>query len=191
MMNARTHQFLIVIFLIKLLFPVVIFAKTVNGEKGLIPDVAGHDLSMLPQFQKKSKKKFKLVKDKNGAYKVTWGVLAELDLKTMKVSDNLKKIVGKTVSINGFMIPLDYQARQVREFLLVPYMPTCAHIPPPPANMILKVKINHKKGVKPLFFPINVRGKLSVGELKISKDPYALSGVFNLSKAYIGEAKFE
>jgi hypothetical protein len=48
-------------------------------------------------------------------------------------------IAGKPVRIPGFMVPLEYGKKEVKEFLLVPYFGACIHVPPPPANQIIHV----------------------------------------------------
>lgn len=52
---------------------------------------------------------------------------------------------GKRIRIAGFLVPLDAQRGQIKEFLLVPYFGACIHTPPPPANQII-----HGVAVKPL-----------------------------------------
>lgn len=52
---------------------------------------------------------------------------------------------GARIRIPGFLVPLDAQRGQVREFLLVPYFGACLHTPPPPANQII-----HAVAAKPL-----------------------------------------
>ncbi len=46
---------------------------------------------------------------------------------------------GKRIRIPGFVVPLDTERGQIREFLLVPYFGACIHTPPPPANQIIHV----------------------------------------------------
>lgn len=46
---------------------------------------------------------------------------------------------GKAIRIAGFMVPLEWGQREVKEFLLVPYFGACIHVPPPPANQIIHV----------------------------------------------------
>ncbi len=48
-------------------------------------------------------------------------------------------LVGQTVRIPGFVVPLEDSAEGMREFLLVPYFGACIHSPPPPANQIVHV----------------------------------------------------
>ncbi|MBY0413174.1 MAG: DUF3299 domain-containing protein, partial [Bdellovibrionales bacterium] len=67
---------------------------------------------------------------------VTWETLKllDFDLKTKKsiIKPELEKVLKKEVSIKGFMMPLDYEAKEVVEFLFMPYVPSCMHVPPPP-----------------------------------------------------------
>lgn len=46
---------------------------------------------------------------------------------------------GQEVRIPGFVVPLEYDEKQVSEFLLVPYFGACIHTPPPPSNQIVHV----------------------------------------------------
>lgn len=47
-------------------------------------------------------------------------------------------MAGKRVRLPGFVIPLERQGEQLREFILVPYFGACIHSPPPPANQIVQ-----------------------------------------------------
>ncbi|MFZ5482815.1 MAG: DUF3299 domain-containing protein [Pseudomonadota bacterium] len=49
------------------------------------------------------------------------------------------EIAGRTIRIPGFVVPLEYGQKAVKEFLLVPYFGACIHVPPPPANQIIHV----------------------------------------------------
>jgi hypothetical protein len=48
-------------------------------------------------------------------------------------------ILGQSVRLPGFVVPLDDLAEGMKEFLLVPYFGACVHSPPPPANQIVHV----------------------------------------------------
>ncbi len=48
-------------------------------------------------------------------------------------------VVGQTVRIPGFVVPLEDSKDGMKEFLLVPYFGACIHSPPPPANQIVHV----------------------------------------------------
>ncbi|MDP3226042.1 MAG: DUF3299 domain-containing protein [Rubrivivax sp.] len=48
-------------------------------------------------------------------------------------------LVGQSVRIPGFIVPLEDSKDGMKEFLLVPYFGACIHSPPPPANQIVHV----------------------------------------------------
>jgi hypothetical protein len=43
------------------------------------------------------------------------------------------------VKLPGFVVPVDWDAKKIGEFLLVPYYGACIHVPPPPANQTVHV----------------------------------------------------
>lgn len=47
---------------------------------------------------------------------------------------------GKRVEIDGYVVPLEFEATRVKEFLLVPYVGACIHVQSPPTNQIIYVK---------------------------------------------------
>ncbi len=71
---------------------------------------------------------------------------------------------GKYVSIGGYVVPLDFDATKVKEFLLVPFVGACIHVPPPPANQIIYVKIDKGFDVAGAFDPVTVTGKLTASQ---------------------------
>ena len=68
---------------------------------------------------------------------------AEEALKKMrKMWDNAPinpLILGQSVRLPGYVVPLEDLAAGIKEFLLVPYFGACVHSPPPPANQIVHV----------------------------------------------------
>jgi uncharacterized protein len=68
---------------------------------------------------------------------------------------------GKRVRIGGYVVPLDFEAQKVTEFLLVPFVGACIHVPPPPANQIVYVKAPKGIELKGEFDPVYVTGTLS------------------------------
>lgn len=48
-------------------------------------------------------------------------------------------LVGQSVRLPGFVVPLEDRDDGMSEFLLVPYFGACIHSPPPPANQIIHV----------------------------------------------------
>ncbi len=69
---------------------------------------------------------------------------------------------GKRVHIGGYVVPLDFEATSVKEFLLVPFVGACIHVPPPPPNQIIYVKTAKGFDVEGSFDPVYVTGTLKV-----------------------------
>ena len=72
-----------------------------------------------------------------------------------------EKIVGKKIKIDGFMVPLEFdygEALTVQEFVLVPDAGMCIHVPPPPPNQMILVKLDKPERVRYMFQPILVEG---------------------------------
>lgn len=74
----------------------------------------------------------------------------------------VQSLDGKRVHIGGYVVPLDFDATRVKEFLLVPFVGACIHVPPPPANQIVYVKTEKGFDVKGTFDPVWVTGTLKV-----------------------------
>lgn len=113
---------------------------------------------------------------------VAWETLKTLDAdpktKAPKASAELTKILGKEITMKGFMMPLDYDSKTVTEFLFMPYIPACMHVPPPPANQLVLVKM--KKGVPgiaPSMYPIELTGKLSIESNKELESSFKMDGL--------------
>jgi len=71
---------------------------------------------------------------------------------------------GQRVRIGGYVVPLDFDATKVKEFLLVPFVGACIHVPPPPANQIVYVKSEAGFDVKGSFDPVWVTGRLKAAQ---------------------------
>ncbi|QBY03311.1 DUF3299 domain-containing protein [Thalassotalea sp. HSM 43] len=67
------------------------------------------------------------------------------------------------IQMRGFLLPLEFEGKKVKEFLLVPYVGACIHEPPPAANQIVYAKL--VTPIEPpslsMFTPIEVKGKMS------------------------------
>ena len=68
----------------------------------------------------------------------------------------------KDVKISGFILPLAFNGTKVTQFLLVPFVGACIHVPPPPANQIVYVKVEQGFDVQGTFDPVWVTGTLKV-----------------------------
>lgn len=115
------------------------------------------------------------------AVEANWETLKTLgiDTKTKKaiITSELQKVLNNEVTIKGFMMPLDYEAREVVEFLFMPYVPACMHVPPPPANQLILVKMKKGNKIKPSFYPIELTGKLFVDANVELESSYKMEGL--------------
>lgn len=91
---------------------------------------------------------------------VDWRLLGEMDYISGNSSSELKALNGKAVKIPGFMVPLEDNQKDVVEFLLVPSPQACIHVPPPPPNQMVYVKM--KRGTDAAVGPIWVYGTLNL-----------------------------
>ena len=79
-------------------------------------------------------------------------------------SELIEALDGETVSLEGYLVPLDFEATEAKAFVLVPYMGACIHVPPPPPNQI--VFIEYEDGVpmealeENIWTPFRVTGNL-------------------------------
>jgi len=69
---------------------------------------------------------------------------------------------GKRVHIGGYIVPLDFAATTIKEFLLVPFVGACIHVPAPPSNQIIYVKTDKGFDVQGSFDAVYVTGMLKV-----------------------------
>ncbi|SFL77173.1 DUF3299 domain-containing protein [Shimia aestuarii] len=70
------------------------------------------------------------------------------------------EIVGQSVRLPGYILPLEFKGEEAVEFLLVPTVGACIHTPPPDANQI--VHVTYPKGIKVdgMFEPIWIAGQM-------------------------------
>lgn len=62
----------------------------------------------------------------------TWNPI--YDANGVKLNEALD---GQYIKMPGFVVPLDFSEDGTREFLFVPYVGACVHVPPPPANQLI------------------------------------------------------
>ena len=96
----------------------------------------------------------------------------------------VEELNGQRVRIPGYLLPLEVSATKVTEFLLVPYIGACIHVPPPPPNQIIYVKIGQNKSYKSknLYEPVWVTGVIAAKS--IVKDLYLVDGSAGVDIGY-------
>lgn len=96
------------------------------------------------------------------------------------------QLAGKTVRMPGYVLPLETDGTLVREFLLVPFVGACIHVPPPPPNQMVYVQIEQAFESKALYEPVWVEGVLTVDEGSHSLS--LVDGQSNVSTGYAMKA---
>ncbi len=86
----------------------------------------------------------------------------------------INSLDGKKVKLPGFILPLEFNQIELKEFLLVPYFGACTHTPPPPANQIVFAKFNTATKIKDIYSPVWISGTL---ETKRANSELTESGV--------------
>jgi hypothetical protein len=99
-------------------------------------------------------------------------------------------LAGKDVRLAGYLLPLEFSETGDTDFLLVPYVGACVHVPPPPPNQIVFVRLAEKFIAKDLFTPVWVQGPLKTKQS--SKALTLIDGTRDVSIGYhIDGAKVE
>jgi hypothetical protein len=81
------------------------------------------------------------------------------------IPESIMAFDGKPVQMAGFMMPLT-QAKEVTEFLLVPYLWGCCFGAPPAPNHMVLVDMAAGKTTEFLNVPVCIRGTFHAGEIR-------------------------
>jgi len=96
----------------------------------------------------------------------------------------VEELDGKRVRMPGYLLPLELDGTRVTEFFLVPYVGACIHVPPPPPNQIVHVKLaeNESYQSRELFEPVWVTGVMST--TSTVQELYLVDGSADISTGY-------
>ena len=73
----------------------------------------------------------------------------------------VEELDGQYVKLPGFIVPLESdEGGLLDEFLLVPYFGACIHVPPPPPNQIVYVKLEKPYEVTDIWEPYWIVGTM-------------------------------
>ncbi|MDW5418638.1 DUF3299 domain-containing protein [Iodobacter sp. CM08] len=86
-----------------------------------------------------------------------------LNFEEKKGNTYIRKLDGVRIKMTGYLLPIGFKNRKVTEFLLVPTIGSCVHVPPPPPNQLIFVE--YRKGIAQgdSFIPVSITGNLIVG----------------------------
>ncbi|MGK7907944.1 MAG: DUF3299 domain-containing protein [Synechococcus sp.] len=108
----------------------------------------------------------------------------EID-RRLAIADNtmVDELDSTSVAIPGYALPLEFaENNRVTEFLLVPYVGACIHVPPPPPNQIVYVQSERGIKMNSLFEPVMVTGQISVQQSE--QDLTFVDGSANIDVGY-------
>ncbi len=85
---------------------------------------------------------------------------------------------GKEVKIAGYVTPLSFDGDKVTDFLFVPYLGACMHVPPPGANQIVYVEDATGMNAEALYDPVWLIGRLKATPVStlVANVGYTVSG---------------
>ncbi|MDR1936219.1 MAG: DUF3299 domain-containing protein [Candidatus Accumulibacter sp.] len=98
-------------------------------------------------------------------------------LERMKNAPADRAWAGRYIRIFGFVVPLEWDNESaISEFLLVPYFGACIHVPPPPPNQIIHVRLD-----KPAKGLQSMETVLVYGQINIDNDlPDIYNSIYNI-----------
>ncbi|MGB0867605.1 MAG: DUF3299 domain-containing protein [Granulosicoccaceae bacterium] len=82
------------------------------------------------------------------------------DLPNYSSVELVEELIGKKISIPGFVVPLDMDGQAITKFLFVPYMGACIHVPPPPPNQLIYAEIEEGLVLEEQWIPLEIYGTL-------------------------------
>ena len=108
-------------------------------------------------------------------------IVAERQVRENSLNSELD---GKRIRLAGYLLPLNLSNKVIKEFLLVPYIGACTHVPPPPRNQIIYATTG--KAItfvaSEIFEPVWATGRLIMKPM--SKELYLGDGTGNINIGY-------
>ncbi|MBX3578165.1 MAG: DUF3299 domain-containing protein [Rhizobiaceae bacterium] len=127
-----------------------------------------------------------------GSLPITWRDLAPAGgAATTAVDAPLSEnLAGQEIRIEGYLLPVDREEDRVYQFMLVPWVGACSHMPQPPVNQMVLVTPSTPYRLAEAYEPVAVTGTLRTGVERTQF--FLLDGVIQLDAGYsIGRAEVE
>lgn len=86
------------------------------------------------------------------------------------------------IKMPGYVLPLEFTDTKITEFLLVPYVGACIHVPPPPPNQIVLVQVPEGLKSAGMFEPVWVTG--TIAAQSVSKELDVSDGEIDVNIGY-------
>lgn len=69
------------------------------------------------------------------------------------------------VRIPGYVVPIQFDGDLVTDFILVPFVGACIHVPPPPANQLVYVRADTPFETTGMFDAVSVTGQFNTMQI--------------------------
>jgi uncharacterized protein len=107
-----------------------------------------------------------------------WKTLRQFKSGSDEVPPEVQQLLGKTTEVAGFAImnELAYDpsgSPRMSEFLITPIPGGCIHVPPPPPNFILHVKMPAGKSAVLSFVPLWLKGQITLPKSTADRKYYS------------------
>jgi hypothetical protein len=96
----------------------------------------------------------------------------------------VKDLDGKMVRIPGYVLPLEYSGKKIKQFMLVPFVGACIHVPPPPPNQIVHVEVPEGFEDSGMFAPVYVTGRMKTVGIE-SRSMFLKDGNVDVRYGYV------
>lgn len=106
--------------------------------------------------------------------------LKELMRELLELAPVNKELAGRMIKLPGFALPIEHDGDKVTEFLLLPYHGACLHVPAPPANQIVYVRIpGGTTAASKVYDTVWVTGRLSIEHIEndMAESGYVMDAV--------------
>ena len=151
----------------------IVYYREVDGQQGAINSKDSKEVIELTANLKTANL------DVDGLLSIYSTYIVEIERRNGLIND---KMNGRFVRLAGYVLPLEFNEAGVNEFLLVPYVGACIHVPPPPPNQIVYVRLNHTINADDLYRPVWVTGRVSVEAT--NRDLSLVDGQSNIQIGY-------
>lgn len=78
------------------------------------------------------------------------------------------ELIGQRIRLSGYLLPLEMDGGDVSEFLLVPIVGACIHVPPPPPNQIVHVALSGRYAADQVYAPVTVTGTIKESQGQVN-----------------------
>ncbi|NOI24762.1 DUF3299 domain-containing protein [Vibrio mediterranei] len=109
--------------------------------------------------------------------------MAQMQARSETTTDRFDK---QHIRMAGFIVPLEMTGEKSTDFLLVPVAGACIHLPPPPANQIVRIRYPEGFEIKNVQYPVWVEGIFTRD--KQTEDVFLVDGNTSVTMGYSMEA---